>query len=101
MTVVRDQIFPQKPRGSRFQFSRTGVQPSLGSSTIELPSAFPSRETRQAVTVPFHSLLSILIIVRLKVLIDLILKFLISYRIPSSTTLSWQQEIHKGFEATC
>ena len=32
--------FLQKPPGSRFQFSRTGVQPSPGSSTIELPSAF-------------------------------------------------------------
>ena len=31
---------PQKPPGSRFRFSRTGVQPSPGSSTIELPSAF-------------------------------------------------------------
>ena len=40
MTVVRDQLFPQKPPGSRFRFSRTGVQPSPGSSTIELPSAF-------------------------------------------------------------
>ena len=40
MTVVRDQLFPQKPSGSRFRFSRTGVQPSPGSSTIELPSAF-------------------------------------------------------------
>ena len=40
MTVVRDQLFPQKPPGSRFRFSRTGVQPSSGSSTIELPSAF-------------------------------------------------------------
>ena len=40
MTAVRDQLFPQKPPGSRFQFSRTGVQPSPGSSTIELPSAF-------------------------------------------------------------
>ena len=40
MTAVRDQLFPQKPPGSRFRFSRTGVQPSLGSSTIELPSAF-------------------------------------------------------------
>ena len=39
MTVVRDQLFPQKPPGSRFRFSRTGVQPSPGSSTIELPSA--------------------------------------------------------------
>ena len=38
--VVRDQLFPQKPPGSRFRFSRTGVQPSPGSSTIELPSAF-------------------------------------------------------------
>ena len=40
MTVVRDQIFPQKPPGSRFRFSRTGVQPSPGSSTTELSSAF-------------------------------------------------------------
>ena len=40
MTVVRDQLFPQKPPGSRFRFSRSGVQPSPGSSTIELPSAF-------------------------------------------------------------
>ena len=40
MTVVRGQLFPQKPPGSRFRFSRTGVQPSPGSSTIELPSAF-------------------------------------------------------------
>ena len=39
-TAVRDQLFPQKPPGSRFRFSRTGVQPSPGSSTIELPSAF-------------------------------------------------------------
>ena len=41
MTAVRDQLFPQKPPGSRFRFSRTGVQPSPGSSTTELPSAFP------------------------------------------------------------
>ena len=40
MTVVRHQLFPQKPPGSRICFSRTGVQPSPGSSTIELPSAF-------------------------------------------------------------
>ena len=40
MTAVRDQLFPQKPTGSRFRFSRTGVQLSPGSSTIELPSAF-------------------------------------------------------------
>ena len=40
MTAVRDQLFPQKPPGSRFRFSRTGAQPSPGSSTIELPSAF-------------------------------------------------------------
>ena len=40
MTAVRDQLFPQKPPGSRFRFSRTGVQPFPGSSTIELPSAF-------------------------------------------------------------
>ena len=40
MTVVRDQLFPHKPPGSHFRFSRTGVQPSPGSSTIELPSVF-------------------------------------------------------------
>ena len=40
MTVVRDQLFPQKSPGSRFRLSRTGVQPSPGSSAIELPSAF-------------------------------------------------------------
>ena len=40
MTAVRDQLFPQKPPGSRFRFSPTGVQPSPGSSTIELPSTF-------------------------------------------------------------
>ena len=40
MTVVRDQPFPQKPPGSRFRFSRTEVQPSPGSSAIELPSTF-------------------------------------------------------------
>ena len=40
MTVVRHQLFPQKPPGSSLWFSRTGVQPSPGSSTIELPSAF-------------------------------------------------------------
>ena len=41
MTVINDQLFsPQKPPGSRFRFSRTGFQPSPGSSTIELPSAF-------------------------------------------------------------
>ena len=40
MTAVRDQLFPQKPPGSRFRFSRTGVQPSPGSSPIELPSTF-------------------------------------------------------------
>ena len=40
MTVVRDQLFPQKPPGSRFRFSPTGVQPSPGSSTIEVASAF-------------------------------------------------------------
>ena len=39
-TVVRHQLFPQKPPGSSLWFSRTGVLPSPGSSTIELPSAF-------------------------------------------------------------
>ena len=46
MTVVRDQLFPQKPPGSRFRFSRTGVQPFPGSSTIELPSAFAESGTK-------------------------------------------------------
>ena len=40
MIVVRDQLFLQKLPGSRFLFSRTGVQPFPGSSTTELPSAF-------------------------------------------------------------
>ena len=40
MTVVGHQLFPEKPPGSSMCFSRTGVQPSPGSSTIELPSAF-------------------------------------------------------------
>ena len=40
MIVVRHQLFPQKLPGSRLRFSRTGIQPSPGSSTIELPSAF-------------------------------------------------------------
>ena len=40
MTVVRHQLSPQKYPGSRLWISRTGVQPSPGSSTIELPSAF-------------------------------------------------------------
>ena len=35
-TVVGHQLFPQKPPGSRLRFSRTGVQHSPGSSTIEL-----------------------------------------------------------------
>ena len=39
VTAVRDQLFPQEPPGSRFRFSRTGVQPSPGSSTIELAFA--------------------------------------------------------------
>ena len=39
-TVVRHQLFPQKPPYSRFWFSRTGVQHSPSSSTIELPSTF-------------------------------------------------------------
>ena len=36
---ARHQLFPQKPPCSSLWFSRTGVQPSPGSSTIELPSA--------------------------------------------------------------
>ena len=39
-TVAWDQFFPQKSPGSRLWFSRTGVQHSPGSLTIELPSAF-------------------------------------------------------------
>ena len=58
--------FPQKPPGSRFRFSRTGVQHSPGSSTIELPSAFAesgannpargllNRETRTKKTLAAH-----------------------------------------------
>ena len=38
-TVVRYQLFPQKPPDLRLYFSRTGVQHSPGSLTIELPSA--------------------------------------------------------------
>ena len=38
-TVIRQQLFSQRPPCSRLWFSRTGVQPSPGSSTIELPSA--------------------------------------------------------------
>ena len=37
MTVVRHQRSPQKPPGSSLSFSRTGVQPSPDSPTIELP----------------------------------------------------------------
>ena len=40
MTVVGYQLSPQKPPSSRLLFSRTGVHPSPGSSTIELPSNF-------------------------------------------------------------
>ena len=40
MTVVRHQLFPQKPPGSSLRISRIGIQPSPDSSTIELPSAF-------------------------------------------------------------
>ena len=38
--MVKYQLFPQKPPGSSLSFSHTGVQPSPGSSTIEVPSAF-------------------------------------------------------------
>ena len=38
-TVVRHQLSPQKLPGSSLRFSRTGVQPSPGSSMIDLPSA--------------------------------------------------------------
>ena len=36
----KNELFSQKPPGSRFRFSRTGVQPSPDSSTIDLPSTF-------------------------------------------------------------
>ena len=58
MTAVRDQLFPQKPPGSRFRLSRTGVQPSPGSSTIEMASAFAEsgadspRRLSRAATLP-------------------------------------------------
>ena len=39
-TVVRHQLFLQKPFGSLLRFSRTGDQQSHGSSTIKLPSDF-------------------------------------------------------------
>ena len=38
--MARYQLSPQKPPGSSLWFSRTGVQPCPGSSTIEPPSAF-------------------------------------------------------------
>ena len=38
-TMIKDQLFPQKPPSSRVRFSRSGVQYSPGSLTIELPSA--------------------------------------------------------------
>ena len=44
-TVVRHQFFLQKPPGSSLSFSRTGVQPSPGSLTIELPFAFAESGT--------------------------------------------------------
>ena len=37
--MVRDQLSPQKPPGSRLRLSRTEVKHSPGSSAIELPSA--------------------------------------------------------------
>ena len=39
-TEVSHQLFPQNLPGPCLRFSRTGVQPSPGPSTIELPSAF-------------------------------------------------------------
>ena len=41
--MVIHQLFPQKPFSSRLRFSRTGVQHSPNSSTIELPSFHPRR----------------------------------------------------------
>ena len=41
MTVVRDQLFPRKPPGSRFRLSRTGVQPSAFAESGPYP---PDRE---------------------------------------------------------
>ena len=37
-TVARDKLSPQKPPSSHLWFSRTSVQHSSGSSTIDLPS---------------------------------------------------------------
>ncbi|CAM9739039.1 unnamed protein product [Ascophyllum nodosum] len=42
MTVVRDQLFPQKPPGSRFRFSRTGVQPPLARQRSSCPPPSPN-----------------------------------------------------------
>ena len=42
MTVVRDQLFPQKLPGSRFRFSRTGVQPSPSSQRSSCPPPSPN-----------------------------------------------------------
>ena len=40
VALVGRKLYTQKPPGSSLWFSCTGVQPSPGSSTIELPSAF-------------------------------------------------------------
>ena len=52
MTVVRHQLFPQKPPGSRLRFSRTGVSPPLARrrSSFPPPSAKLVR-TRLSATV--------------------------------------------------
>ena len=62
-TVVRHQLFPQKPFCSLLRFSCTGDQQSHGSSTIEVPSAFaesgaypPNRVLPGSPQQPFMSL---------------------------------------------
>ena len=42
MTVVRDQLFPQKLLGSRLCFSRTGVQPALARRRSSFPPPSPN-----------------------------------------------------------
>ena len=72
MTVVRDQLFPQKPPGSCFRFSRTGVQPSPGSSTIELPSAFAESTKTRVVRNCFIIIIIIIIIIIVRPLLMLL-----------------------------
>ena len=54
-TVVRHQLFHQKPPGSCLSFSRTGVQPSSDSPMIELPSALAKSGAHHPIE-PYHTL---------------------------------------------